>query len=112
MMMTHARSMRVKLALRCTVMVEVPLPNLCAPIIGRRSRVGTVLWRSLRSGANGRVGGLHGGVRDGGITRVLHVADDWCVAVLLSHGREGAEDEAVDIGDYGGAPRGDAAFGE
>ena len=33
-------------------------------------------------------------------------------AILLGHGREGAEDEAIDVGDDGGATRGDAAFGE
>jgi len=34
------------------------------------------------------------------------------VAIFLGHGREGAEDEAIDVGDDGGATRGDAAFGE
>jgi hypothetical protein len=41
-----------------------------------------------------------------------HVTDDGCVAIFLGHGREGAEDEAIDVGDDGGATRGDAAFGE
>lgn len=41
-----------------------------------------------------------------------HVKDDLCLAIFLGHGREGAEDEAVDVGDDGGAPGGDAAFGE
>ena len=31
---------------------------------------------------------------------------------MLGHGRESAEDEAIDIGDDGGASRGDAALGE
>jgi hypothetical protein len=34
------------------------------------------------------------------------------LAIFLGHGREGAEDEAVDVGDYGGATRRDAALGE
>src|SRR6202030_4126137 len=41
-----------------------------------------------------------------------HVKDDGCVAIFLGHGREGAEDEAIDVSDDGGATRGDAAFGE
>jgi hypothetical protein len=44
--------------------------------------------------------------------RAGHVEDDGCVAIFLSHGREGAEDQAIDVGDDGGAARGDAAFGE
>ena len=31
---------------------------------------------------------------------------------MLGHGRESAEDEAIDIGNDGGATRGDAALGE
>ena len=34
------------------------------------------------------------------------------MAVFLGHGREGAEDEAIDVGDDGGTPGEDAAFGE
>jgi hypothetical protein len=34
------------------------------------------------------------------------------VVIFLGHGREGAEDQAIDVGDDGSAPRGDAAFGE
>ena len=34
------------------------------------------------------------------------------MAIFLGHGGEGAEDEAIDVGDDGGATRGDAAFGE
>jgi len=41
-----------------------------------------------------------------------HVKDNLCLAIFLGNGWEGAEDQAIDVGDYGGATRGDAAFGE
>ena len=41
-----------------------------------------------------------------------HIKDDFWVAVFLGHGVESAEDEAIDLGNYGGATRGDAAFCE
>ena len=34
-----------------------------------------------------------------------HVKDDGRCAIFLGHGREGAEDEAIDVGDDGGATR-------
>src|SRR6201984_3160761 len=87
-MMMQARSMRVMLAERCTVMVEVPSPNQCAPIIGRRRRVGSVRWGGLESWVEGRLGGAGGWWRwlrrNGGITirsvtvGTGHVKDDLC----------------------------------
>src|ERR1700747_1011800 len=116
-MMMQARIMRVKLAERCTVMVEVPSPNQCAPIIGRRRRLGIVRWRSLGSRLEGRLSGAGGWWRWLRLIAAIavgtgHVKDDLCLAIFFGHGREGTEDETVDVGDYGGAARGDAAFGE
>jgi hypothetical protein len=52
-----------------------------------------------------------GGLRSRGFVAfgTGHVEDDGRCAIFLGHGGEGAEDEAIDVGDDRGAAPGDAA---